>query len=688
MKNLLVGASNFLGIELNAEIEGDRSVFESLMEDRFLETNYIEAGKVLYDLDKQEVILENTSTESINELLKNKDLEIFKINDLYPEKHLPLDVNSVESLIIHGNFINTCADDPNHKLYKVTNKIKKELPIVFFIDDTKERLAHEAYFNKLYEEIINYKIDFISDEIIDFINEKNVKILEIGWIPLSQKDYEKIAKTNIDLFSIIYTFNQKINILPKSIKELSIRGNIIQTLGGIEFSNLKLETLIFSINSIKDSIYLGQFYSEIEFLCLDNNLITKVDFTNLSNVLESIDLSDNQITNDNFIIKEPCNHLSYLDLKNNKLTINLDFLYKIDRFFPNLEFIDLSGNIFTDHFGTITLSPMEGENQIEKIKNYLEQIEFNQNLYFEEIADGIERYDEKYTAKIRWNISNSSTALLIREIQFYLKDYFKLLEEDAKCFFAEGVYMNLYNKKISMLINSNEDFLSIEFFSSNNLLVQEYFCKYLDLLYSIIYDVTHQYILPSVELSDNLKDLSLFFKKVYKIDTKLKQKKTASYLIESKEKEVNSTLLVSEDPDYYDTRVAIDQIFFIIISSKSAIVYTLEEGNIISNYVLVKNKKRLNSLVVRTADDKEKYKKALLNPYINNKLFKEINAYIDNDVKKRFTIIINQKYISQKEEETGVLYVNDLSYLEDKSNLITEHSKVEIINGELLFRSK
>lgn len=693
MKNLVIASSELFEIELESfkNIESTNDYVSAILESKFFESNYPQGQILLGDIDTSDILLKDTNQNEINNLLKDKELEIFKISSLTPDKFLPLDIKSIDYLVLHGYALNSCANDFNHKLYKLSNQAKFSLSNIFFIDDnnTNQRLTIEKEVSLLYQEMLEYKIDFISDDLIDFIIKKNIKNLEIGWFPLSENDYQKIAALELDALYLSSTYNQKIKILPKKISELSIVCNIVNSLEDINFQKLKLSYLNLEGNSIKDPIYLNKFYSKIEYLNLKNNLITTVDFSSLNKRLENLDLSSNQITNENLVITEPCNYITYLDLSYNKLKVNLDFLFKLDSYFPNLEYVDLSGNEFMDTFGQSVLASMVSENQIQAIKDYLDIIEYFQDSSFDDIKDDINKYDNKYYSKLQWKIKNSSTELLIKEIQYHLENYLKFLKEDEYNFFAEGVYINLYNKKLSILLTNNNDTIALEIFSCEESIIKDYFFKYLQLVFEIIFDVTHKNILPTLETSNNLLDLHDFFRKVYRIDAKLKQKKSAAYLVELNSKTNKYTLLLNETQDYHDTRVDIDKVMFVIISSKSVIVYYLTEDNTISNYVLDKNDKRLNSLIIRTADDKEKYKRTLLNPYLSNNPFQDIDAYVDGEIKKKFNLIINPFYINQIEDEPGVLYLNTDSYKIDPNNRNTEHSSiVNISNNELLFVSK
>ncbi|WP_353101033.1 hypothetical protein [Myroides odoratus] len=685
MQNIVITSSELLQVELNnIDIESD--FIDNILESKFFEYNYISEQISLYDIDQSQIVLENTSINQINSILENTNLESLKINNLYPHHFLPWKINSVDTLTLHGNIINTCAADPKHKLNTLANKVKNILPYFAFIETTKERISLEKEVNDLYQEILRVKVDFITDEIIDFIIEKKVKHLQLGWFPLSGNDYKKIETLNIETLSILYSFNTHIKILPKSIKDLSILGNAVQSLDDIKFKKLKLSNLDLSNNSIQDDITLNSLYNKIENLSLNNNLITRIDFSKTSKYLELLDLSNNVITNDGLIVPVSCNHLNYLDLSNNKLKINLDFLFKIDRYFPNLEYIDLSGNIFLDAFGKTILAPMVQENQIGVIKDYLDLIEFIQDISFEDLKNSIHRYNEKYYIKLVWDTRTSNSELLIKEIQFYLKNYLKFLTDKEKFFFAEGIYINLYNKNVSILINSDNNSISLEIFSDNQSCINDYFYKYLELLHYIIFDITNQYILPVIQTTENLKQVHIYFKKVFRIDTELN--KSAGYLIKFDAQINNYTLLLSYDVDYKDSRSDIDKVMFIIITSKTTIVYILNQGNKVSNYTIVSSKKKLNSLVIRTSEDKEKYKKALLNPYLGE-TFKEIDAYLNGDVKKKFTLIINTNFFNLKQEnQTDILYLNSHTYIADPNNSITEHSKVVINLNQLIFEPK
>ncbi|QQU02130.1 leucine-rich repeat domain-containing protein [Myroides odoratus] len=685
MQNIVITSSELIQIELN-NLDIGSDFIDNILESKFFEYNYISEQISLYDIDQSQIVLDNTTINQINSLLKNTNLESLKINNLYPHHFLPWKINSVDTLTLHGNIINTCATDLKHKLNILANEVKNTLPYFAFIETTKERLSLEKEVNDLYQEILKVKVDFITDEIIDFIIEKKVKHLELGWFALSENDYKKIETLNIETLSILYSFNTQIKILPKSIKDLSILGNAIQSLNDIKFKKLKLSNLDLSNNSIQDDITLNNLYNKIENLSLNNNLITRIDFSKTSKYLELVDLSNNIITNDGVIVPAPCNHLNYLDLSNNKLKINLDFLFKIDHYFPNLEYIDLSGNVFLDAFGKTVLAPMAQENQIGVIKDYLDIIEFIQDISFEDLKNSIQRYNETHYIKLVWDTRNSNSELLIKEIHFYLKNYLKFLTDKEKFFFAEGIYINLFNKNVSILINSDNNSISLEIFSDNQSCINDYFYKYLELLHDIIFDITHQYILPVIQTTENLKQVDNYFRKVFKIDTKLS--KSSGYLIKFDPQLNNYALLLSHNVDYKDFRSDIDKVMFIIISSKTTIAYTLNEDNKVSNYMIRSSKKKLNSVTIRTSEDKENYKKALLNPYLGE-IFKETDAYLGGDIKKKFTLIINTNFFNLKQEnQTDNLYLNSDKYIVDPNNSITEHSKVVILLNQLVFEPK
>ncbi|AJH14528.1 leucine-rich repeat domain-containing protein [Myroides profundi] len=688
MKNLIITPSELLNIELNS-LDDNTDYLDHLLESKFFEYNYPLGQISLYDSDKTQVLLEHTTQEKINQYLKGKKLESLKITSLYPDQNLPYDIDSIDLLILHGNSLNTCALDKKHQFYSLANQIKNVLPLSNFIENINERIELENNLFKLYDKVLDFKQDFISDDLIEFIRNKNIKQLEIGWFFLSENDYNKIASLDLEVFCLQYSFTKQIKILPKQITDLVVLGNSIKSLNEIHYKKLKLSNIDFSGNSISDLIKLSDFNKILETLALANNLITQVDFTNTNKSLNLLDLSVNQITNEGLIIPEPCNNITFLDLRYNKIKVNLDFLFKIDKYFPNLEYIDLTGNEFTNAFTKGVLGSMIDENQIQAIKDYLDLIEFNESLCFQDIEKQINNYNRHCYLKLEWTILNSSTQLLIKELQFYLDNYLKQLSEDERYFFAEGVYINLYHKNISIVLNSTKDTITLEIYSSDLAMTKDYFYKYLELMHFVVFDVTHQYLLPTLQTSNNISDLADFFKKVYRIDAKLKQKKTAGYLVELDNKTNRYTLLVNQTQDYNDTRVDIDRVMFAIVSSKSVIVYTLSDNNTISNYILDKKDKRLNSLTLRKADDKEKYKTTLLNPYLSHKPFQDIDAYVDGEIKKKFNLIINPLYIYQDQDQPGVLYLNTDNYKVDPNNKKTEHSsEIKIQKAELLFVSK
>lgn len=669
MKNIGIIKKSHLASILNSNIisETNESYLDELLDTPYYEIDVAEDDTVLIDYDT----LETYDVDHIYNISHN--IDSLKINFLNFEKYLPKNDIHIESLCIHARYINTILEDPKHKFYNIALELYYEIHLVKFTKNINERIEKEAHIKQLQSKIFPKNYTYITDNFIDFLKKKQIKNLELGWLPLSDEDINNLNKIkSLECIILQYNHNSTIkNLSDLKVKELIIYGNILSELPDLG-NNKKIKELDFSGNSLSN-IDFNKIPQNLNSLNIDNNLITEIDISNINSKIEYLSLNDNLLTK--FICKEINNSIQYLSLRNNNLVINEVFYHFIDIMFPNLAYVDLRENNFQDRFGIEYINSNSDDNQLLFIKEYLNIIDKNYPILDEE------KDYKKFTnyVTLTWTHSKIPFLLILKNIQNRLEDY--LREITNKIFHEYGVYFCISNKlAINITINKNSLILNIS--SDSEFLLTDYYFKYLNLIYNEIEYRSNIKIIPTIDTSKKINKSVNYLKKIYGVDYTFGSTKKIDII----KIDTNDTpkLLILNNKSIATHYESLDNVVAVIITSKTASIYCINEKNQIHNTIDVyKKHKKCFELILRTSNEKENLKLTLMNPYLDENQFIETFVYIDNDVRKKVNILINSKHFSF--DETNIISKNPTSV--HPQLIINELHKITIHNNTLSFTS-
>ena len=669
MKNIGIIKKSHLASILNSNIisETNESYLHELLDTPYYEIDVAEDDTVLIDYDT----LETYDVDHIYNISHN--IDSLKINFLNFEKYLPKNDIHIESLCIHARYINTILEDPKHEFYNIALELYYEIHLVKFTKNINERIEKEAHIKQLQSKIFPKNYTYITDNFIDFLKKKQIKNLELGWLPLSDEDINNLNKIkSLECIILQYNHNSTIkNLSDLKVKELIIYGNILSELPDLG-NNKKIKELDFSGNSLSN-IDFNKIPQNLNSLNIDNNLITEIDISNINSKIEYLSLNDNLLTK--FICKEINNSIQYLSLRNNNLVINEVFYHFIDIMFPNLAYVDLRENNFQDRFGIEYINSNSDDNQLLFIKEYLNIIDKNYPILDEE------KDYKKFTnyVTLTWTHSKIPFLLILKNIQNRLEDY--LREITNKIFHEYGVYFCISNKlAINITINKNSLILNIS--SDSEFLLTDYYFKYLNLIYNEIEYRSNIKIIPTIDTSKKINKSVNYLKKIYGMDYTFGSTKKIDII----KIDTNDTpkLLILNNKSIATHYESLDNVVAVVITSKTASIYCINEKNQIHNTIdIYKKNKKCFELILRTSDEKENLKLTLMNPYLDENQFIETFVYIDNDVKKKVNILINSKHFSF--DETNIISKNPTSI--HPQLIINELHKINIHNNTLSFTS-
>lgn len=669
MKNIGIIKKSHLASILNSNIisETNESYLGELLDTPYYEIDVAEDDTVLIDYDTLE-------TYDVNHIYNiSHNIDSLKINFLNFEEYLPKNDIHIESLCIHARYINTILEDPKHEFYNIALELYYEIHLVKFTKNINERIEKEAHIKQLQSKIFPKNYTYITDNFIDFLKKKQIKNLELGWLPLSDEDINNLNKIK-SLECIILQYNHNStnkNLSDLKVKELIIYGNILSELPDLG-NNKKIKELDFSGNSLSN-IDFNKIPQNLNSLNIDNNLITEIDISNINSKIEYLSLNDNLLTK--FICKEINNSIQYLSLRNNNLVINEVFYHFIDIMFPNLAYVDLRENNFQDRFGIEYINSNSDDNQLLFIKEYLNIIDKNYPILDEE------KDYKKFTnyVTLTWTHSKIPFLLILKNIQNRLEDY--LREITNKIFHEYGVYFCISNKlAINITINKNSLILNIS--SDSEFLLTDYYFKYLNLIYNEIEYRSNIKIIPTIDTSKKINKSVNYLKKIYGMDYTFGSTKKIDII----KIDTNDTpkLLILNNKSIATHYESLDNVVAVVITSKTASIYCINEKNQIHNTIdIYKKNKKCFELILRTSDEKENLKLTLMNPYLDENQFIETFVYIDNDVKKKVNILINSKHFSF--DETNIISKNPTSI--HPQLIINELHKINIHNNTLSFTS-
>ncbi|MBQ0909756.1 leucine-rich repeat domain-containing protein [Flavobacterium sp. F-328] len=676
IKELSILTSEKLKYELiksDLELDDSDLILDSVMYERTVPPNKL----FLIDMEEKVVIREFNEDDDYNTIFDKRldGVEILKFGFFDLSKFLPF-FTKVKVFAIHGDFIDLMLFSADENARELLTKIKFKLLFSRFANSIKERLNLESELLDLYKEIYNLPYDALPQSTIDFINNNKSRVLELGWLPLSNKDLENLLRLNkVEELYLLYNFRNSFKRFSKTLKVLSVRFNFIININEIYLDLPKLINLDLSGNSIFSPINFNIFPKKIECIDLSSNFIDDLSLDNSPPKLEDLILKNNQLTNESFIISQANYSLKFLDLRNNQIIINLEFLEFIDKFFPNLTNIYLDGN----HSDNYIQQLFEGDDQLESIKVLLAEAEFGYEESIENIRDKINLYNNKNFIKVLWKSNRLPLDIIIREIQFRLYDYLEKLE--TKIYLNEGVYCDFQSCMTSMLIYKNDEdhSISFELYSNSLNFFIDYFFKYLDFLKIVIEDVTSNRLIPYFTSSNKLNYLKDYFRIIYKVQHKVKKH---YYLNIDNDKE----FLISDHkqllkPIYMPLR----DVLFVVLSSKKAYSFCKNDNNCkIYNKIKVNETLFNTELTIRGGVDKQNIKEILNNVYLNENRFIEIDLYIDDNIGKKVSLLVNTNHIKVEDENYTKVYLNKNFEFD---NLLLNNSlgtyKIEIEKNEI-----
>jgi hypothetical protein len=676
IKELSILTSDKLKFELiknDLELDDLTLILRSRMYEQTLPPNKM----FLFDMQEKLVIKEFNDYDDYNAIFDNgvDGVEVLKFGFFNIAKFLTF-FKKVQVFAIHGNFIDYVISSADESAKELLIKIKIKSLMSGHTSSVRERLNVESELLDLYNEIYNLKYDVLPQDTIKFINSNKCKVLKLGWLPLSAIDFDNLSKLgNVEELYLLYNFGLKFNKFSKTLKLLSIRFNLIFDISEIDLNLPKLVSLDLSGNSIFSPINFNVFPKKIKCIDLSSNLIDELFLENSPPKLEDLILSNNQLTNESLIISQPNYSLQFLDLSNNQIVINLEFLEFIDKFFPNLIDICLDGNYGDNYMQQL----FEGDHQLESLKELLAESEFGYEESIDNIRDRINLYNNKNFIKLKWKSSRLPLDIIIREIQLQLNDYLAKLE--TKIYLNEGVYCDFQSCMTSMLIykNDKDHSISLELYSNSLNFFIDYFFKYLDFLKTVIDDVTSNRLIPYFASSNKLNYLEDYFRIIYKAQHKLKK----NYYLNI---DHNKGFLISDHkqlskPIYRP----LHDVLFVVLSSKTAYSFCKDDITFkIYNRIKVNETLFNTELTIRGRVDKQNIKEILNNVYLNENRFIEIDLYIDNNIGKKVSLLVNTNHIKIEDENYTKVYLNKNFEFD---NLLLNNSlgtyKIEIEDNEI-----
>ena len=439
----------------------NRNSFEKTLEklDRFYEFHFQMSFTLQKNLDLLKNFIQNynfTDENPIEEFLINDSINIYEswiFNNINFEKI------KIIKLIEDENFPNVMK---KYIYQNTTNKFKN-----FYVKKIKNNEKNLEF---------DLQLIYENQEIIEKLIIKELELNDITLL-LERLNQLKVNMENIKIVKIINS----------NLKNTSIKwnGSLLQILE-------RIKKLIFNDNSMNlNMLNLISFKSaHLNTLCFRkcslNNLCTEKIFNLLlqMNNLEKLDLSHNHFTIFDIESLQPLvphifNKLEVLNLKHNNI-----YSIKINRYFPNIKYLDLSSNNFSLYNDLISYQSFYEKDSLiiasrnlflfsnsKLLKHYVNYL----NSVLVEYEYKLTKLDLSYLNNFNDEQKESSNFLdeikINKKIQYSIKKINlscnKVFSRTLTCFFSNN--QKLMNLKALILRNNNieDDFLKNFLFDNN-----------------------------------------------------------------------------------------------------------------------------------------------------------------------------------------------------------------------------
>ena len=201
-----------------------------------------------------------------------------------------------------------------------------------------------------------------------------------------------------------------------------------------------------------------------------------------------------------------------------------------------------------------------------------------------------------------------------------------------------------------------------------------YFHKYFQEVNRLVDLNSHLNILPFMSFSGSCRFLHDFYLKVFKLDYKVKSKPILrlskssidvlvnNRTIEEKENRVEE-LSGIEGKIAKDIYIGIDAIAFVLVSGKSAYPFVFKNGAITNAIADLRDD--YYYLILRTSIEKETYIEGITSKYLNTHSLQEVDVFIDNNIKKKISCFVNDKYFHANENILKAKNIESTNLTED-----------------------
>lgn len=646
---------------------------------------------ILFDIDTNEIIEKFENVKSLNidkysprSLVLSAVIVIENINIKLP--------TSLQVLTIDGEGYIAELMSKTEDSSILWDKILYELQLTQFNTTLDERIESEKIIRKMYNfDLPDLKLESTILPFLSNIMKLNITVLGISNVYLTDKELDLISNLKyLETLELIYIINNSILKLPPKLKYLKLYGSLVEDLSEINLKGLNLETLELEGNAIKNIDGISKL-KNLEVLNLAHNLIHYFDLNELPKNVVNLNLGRNIIQNDFFegtnnrIVNKKIIHLN---LSNNWLIVNPWLIYRITEIFPKLEYIDLSGNE-ADGLPEKFLVNDENNSCLEKIKFWKKTQDYKYTELYSDLKSSFNYYNNANSIEIRWEHDSLPTKLILADIQYRYNQFFSEMGPKFKLF-REGIYCDISHKTISIIIREEGNSICLEFNSSDNRVLNDYFYKHFEEINKLVTLNTHHLILPVANFSQKSGIYEKFFKFLFKIDKQIKGK---DILIAS---EIVPKLLVkfdkiSKKPQY----IEISTVVFVIVTGKDAFPFVIDENfsvcNIEEKHIKFKDYEYFN-IPLRKSEDKKSYIDSLTNKYLGKFCFKEGVLYADRDSTQVISIFWNPFYFTIGENNDLIIdpkiTINDQKFTRPKIKDRKLNLKIEFSDLVASYRLK
>lgn len=620
---------------------------------------------ILFDIDKNKIAERFSDINTVN--LQNYSPETLVFKGIYSNETNTVAIpKSVKSFHFEGGDYMPNLLSNTKQATALWDKLFYLFQTALFNQSLEKRLDFEAEIRNIYQtELKALQLESPISNLLWEISMSNSTELSLGWVYLSDCDLKLFTDfKKLESLSLIYIFNDAIANLPPNLLSLKIYGSTIESLSQINFAGLNLKNLDLEGNTIKNLSEINELPNSIEELNFGNNHISYFELDTLPEKLEIISLGNNRIGNAFFEganLKTIKKNITELYLSNNDFIVNSWLLNRILETFPNLEYLELSGNK-TDGVPEEFLTNDENDSCLDKIKFYLKPQINSVPSYYEEIKNTINRYDNVHSIGLKWQHDSLPEKVIISDVQYQFKRYLGAMPKFI--IFNDGIYCDIEHDEVSVVIrtdNETKKSIVLKLYASNPSNFKSYYYAYFHKIFQLIQLNTHHSILPIGSFSDQCGIYQKFYWQIYQYDTMHKRNailrinKEESYLLV---KSVKKGYLNSIGEFYKN----IKEVAFVVITNKNALIYTINSdlciGNVERNISpnSKKNKREPYNLSIRSSEEKTNYINAITNPYLGENRLCKGEIFANNEVSQKITIYYNPVYFSTSQDNIKCHY--------------------------------